>query len=365
MNPDAFEIDADITRAATVPGEVYASPHWFAVIRDRVLARSWHVVADADRVRARGACHPAQLLEGVLDAPLVFTRDEADRVHCLSNVCTHRGALVCEADTVAKSLRCRYHGRRFRLDGAFAAAPEFDGAAAFPRDADSLPAQPWAQWGRLLFAALDPMMPFAELVRELVARVGWLPIDRAVLDPARSRDYTVAANWMLYCDNYLEGFHIPYVHASLAAALDYSAYRTELFPWSSVQVGIARDGEDALEPPAGSPDHAQRVAGYYFWLFPCTMLNVYPWGISVNAVRPLAVDRTRISYLTYVWDASRLDRGAGSGLDRVEHEDDAVVESVQRGVRSRAYTRGRYAPARETGVHHFHRLLAEQVQPLR
>jgi choline monooxygenase len=35
------------------------------------------------------------------------------------------------------------------------------------------------------------------------------------------------------------------------------------------------------------------------------------------------------------------------------------VESVQRGVRSRLYDRGRYSPAREGGVHHFHRLLAE------
>jgi phenylpropionate dioxygenase-like ring-hydroxylating dioxygenase large terminal subunit len=45
------------------------------------------------------------------------------------------------------------------------------------------------------------------------------------------------------------------------------------------------------------------------------------------------------------------------GLDRVEREDEAVVESVQRGVRSRLYHRGRYSPTREQGPHHFHRLL--------
>ncbi len=87
------------------------------------------------------------------------------------------------------------------------------------------------------------------------------------------------------------------------------------------------------------------------------MLNVYPWGISVNVVRPLAADRTRVSFLSYVWDPSRLDRGAGAGLDRVEREDEAIVESVQRGMRSRLYRRGRYSPTREQGTHHFHRLL--------
>jgi len=65
-----------------------------------------------------------------------------------------------------------------------------------------------------------------------------------------------------------------------------------------------------------------------------------------------------VSFLAYVWDPAELDRGAGSGLDRVEREDEAVVESVQRGVRSRLYERGRYSPDREQGVHHFHRMLA-------
>ncbi len=198
----------------------------------------------------------------------------------------------------------------------------------------------------------------AELLAPLTARLSWLPAGEAILDPARSRDYLVRASWILYCDNYLEGFHIPYVHAGLAAALDYGSYRTELFPWGSLQVGVASGAEDTFAIPAGSPDHGQPIAAYYFWLFPNTMLNVYPWGISLNVVRPLAADRTRVSFLSYVWDGSRLDQGAGAGLDRVEREDEAVVEDVQRGVRSRLYRRGRYSPAREQGVHHFHRLLA-------
>ncbi len=91
------------------------------------------------------------------------------------------------------------------------------------------------------------------------------------------------------------------------------------------------------------------------------MLNFYPWGVSVNIVKPLAVDRTKVTFLAYVWDESRLDRGAGASLDRVEREDEQIVETVQRGVRSRIYERGRYSPAREACVHHFHRLLARTL----
>jgi choline monooxygenase len=100
------------------------------------------------------------------------------------------------------------------------------------------------------------------------------------------------------------------------------------------------------------------MAGWYFWLFPNLMLNFYPWGLSVNVVKPLGPERTRVSFLTYVHDESLRGTGAGGDLHRVEMEDEEVVESVQRGVRSRLYDRGRYSPRRETGTHHFHGLLA-------
>ena len=352
-----WTIDPDIRRASTLPAAVYSDPEWYRLARERVFARSWQLVGDTDAVKVPGQTYPFTLLEGVLDEPLVMTRDSKDQVHCLSNVCTHRGTLVCEHAGVEPALRCRYHGRGFSLDGRFLSMPEFEGAEGFPSEADHLARVPFGTWGKFLFASLDPAFPLADLLAEVEARVGWLPIEEAALDPSRSRDYMVRANWALYCDNYLEGFHIPYVHAALAGALDYGEYRTELFPWANLQVGVASSGEDVFDLPAGHADHGQRIGGYYFWLFPNTMLNVYPWGISLNIVRPLAPDRTRVSFLSYVWDPSRLDRGAGAGLDRVEREDEAVVESVQRGVRSRIYKRGRYSPKREEGVHHFHRLL--------
>jgi choline monooxygenase len=87
------------------------------------------------------------------------------------------------------------------------------------------------------------------------------------------------------------------------------------------------------------------------------MLNFYPWGLSVNLVEPQSPSRTRVRFRAYVGDAALRGAGAGGGLHRVEEEDEAVVEAVQRGVRSRVYRGGRYAPAHERGVHHLHRLL--------
>jgi choline monooxygenase len=91
------------------------------------------------------------------------------------------------------------------------------------------------------------------------------------------------------------------------------------------------------------------------------MFNFYPWGLSINIVKPESATASTISFLTYVADEEKYGRGAGSALDTVELEDEEVVEAVQKGVRSRFYTHGRYSVTREQGTHHFHRLIAQHL----
>jgi choline monooxygenase len=354
-----FEIDADITRASTPPSRVYHDPQQFAVQREQIFTRGWLYAGESGRVRAPGHVLPFTLLPGCLDEPLVLTRDQAGELHCLSNVCTHRGALVVEGEGHVNTLRCRYHGRRFGLDGCFQFMPEFDGVHGFPSKADDLPRLPLREWGPLVFTSLDPMMDFGEWMAPVEARVAWLPLHEFRFDPDSSRDYLMNCHWALYTENYLEEFHVPFIHGtSLAGKLDYESYRTETYEWGSLQVGVAKGDEPAFALPPGHPDEGTRIAAWYFWLFPSLMLNFYPWGLSVNVVQPLGPDRTRVSFLSFVHDASLRGAGAGADLHRVEMEDEEVVESVQRGVRSRLYDRGRYSPRRETGTHHFHQLLA-------
>lgn len=348
-------VDADIKRARTPPPELYTSAEVFAQIRKRVLTPAWHMVPSLDG-RETGEALPFDLLPGVLDVPLVLVRGGDGAVRCLSNVCTHRANLVVEGPGCHKALRCRYHGRRFSLDGRFAFMPEFEGAEGFPSEDDNLVSLSLASLGPISFASLGPRVAAADLLRPIHERLAFAPWDR--LERKGERVYDVPANWALYVENYLEGFHVPFVHPGLAGALDYASYRTELFDWSNLQVGVAKKGEACFSLPAGHPDEGHLVAAYYFFLFPCTMVNVYPWGVSMNAVEPAALDRTRVRFVSWVWDESRIGEGAGADLDTVELEDEAVVASVQRGVRSPLYKGGRYSPARERGVHHFHRLLA-------
>lgn len=354
-------IDPDIARAHTLPGSFYCERETFERSKELVFARAWHFLGGAELHNGPRSQRPFTLLPGFLDEPLLLAEDAAGEARVLSNVCTHRGAQLVERECRADGLHCRYHGRRFALDGRFQSAPEFEGAHEFPRPQDDLARAALGSIGPLLFASLDRAARFDDFAADFRTRMRGFPFDALHFDRARSREYLVAAHWALYCENYLEGLHIPFVHPALNSVLDFGAYTTELFARCNLQVGRAKEGEPCFDLPADSPDHGQRIAGYYWWFFPNLMINAYPWGLSINVIEPLALDKTRVRFLIYVARPELVDLGAGAGLHQVELEDEAVVESVQRGVRARLYPGGRFSPAREQGVHQFQRLLTASL----
>lgn len=354
-------VDPDITRAATLPKAFYLDPSLYALARERIFARTWQWIGDLADVAAPGSLSPRELLPGLLDEPLLLARDLAGTLRCLSNVCTHRGNLLVQAPCRGDQIRCGYHSRRFDLAGRMTFMPAFEQARDFPSARDHLPEVPFGAFAGQGFASVSPAAPLEDFLGAVHSRLSWLPLAGFIEDPTRSRDYTVDAHWALYVENYLEGLHIPFVHPGLTQALDLGDYRDELHRHATLQLAAARPDQPAFDLPPSSPEHGQRIAAYYWWVFPNLMLNVYPWGLSLNLVQPLGPARSRILFRAFVGDPTRLGEGAGGALDEVELEDEAVVQTVQRGLRSRFYDRGRYSPTRERGVHHFHRLLCDYM----
>ena len=260
-----------------------------------------------------------------------------------------------------KQLTCMYHGRRFELDGSFKSMPEFEKAKDFPRPCDGLHQFKLHNWCSHLFVGLDPTFDFSQVIDIMNQRVGFLPLGEFKLDTSANKDYIINCHWALYCDNYLEGFHIPFVHEDLNKALDYGSYKTEIYEHFNLQIGYSQGGEEVFDLPEGHPDYGKNVAAYYYWVFPNMMFNFYPWGLSINIVKPIHLNKTKVSFITYVYDESKINTGAGALLDKVEREDEFVVEGVHKGLQSKFYTSGRFSPTREKGVHHFHGLLAKYL----
>jgi choline monooxygenase len=333
-----FYIDPDIRKAKTISSSFYVDERNFELSKEKIFSRTWQY---AGRVDEFDGLKPVTLLKGFLDEPVLLTKS-GQWIGCVSNVCTHRGKILVEEPCKASLIRCGYHGRRFDLGGRFLSMPEFDDVEDFPSEDDNLRKVPFAVRGGFIFASIDPVASFREFVDDSATRLD--DVEPDALKLVSTREFEVDAHWALYCENYLEGFHIPFVHKSLNEIVDYGTYTTETFRYSSLQTGFDGDGA---------------IAGRYLFVFPNLMFNFYPWGVSVNVVRPVSPTHSVVEFLTYVSDESKMGSGAGADLDRVELEDEAVVESVQKGIRSRFYSHGRYSPTREQGTHHFHRLIAE------
>ena len=353
-----FNINPDICQAETLASEFYTDEKYFEQSKEKIFARSWQLIGTADEINN---LKPFTILENFLDEPILITRTK-EKLNCLSNVCTHRGKILIENECRANGIRCGYHGRRFDLSGKFLSMPEFEGAANFPSEKDNLPAIPFQIWNDFLFTSVNPIAPLRDFLAEIQEKLQAVNLEN--LRFVSAKDYEVKAHWALYCENYLEGFHIPFVHQKLNEAIDYGSYKTETFRYSSLQTGFAKKSEQSAATGGSNAkeivfDFDNKIAAFYFFLFPNLMLNFYPWGLSVNIVKPLKKNLTKVSYLTFVADESKFGRGAGADLETVEFEDQAVVESVQKGINSRFYRAGRYSPSREKGTHHFHRLIAE------
>lgn len=354
-----FFVHQEISKAETLPASFYRDLNVYEELKEKVFLKSWQWIGEDSIVEEPLSVFPLVFMEDYLNEPLLLTKNKNGDLSCLSNVCTHRGNLLVDQQGVKKRLQCMYHGRRFAHTGEFEFMPEFTDAENFPRPCDDLHRFPLEKWGPFLFTGLEPSFDFRTVLAKMDERIGFLPLREFVYTPERSQKYKVNTHWALYCDNYLEGFHIPFVHADLNQVLDYGDYSTEIFDFCNVQIGYADDPKVCFDLPEGHIDYGKNVAAYYFWVFPNMMFNFYPWGLSVNVVRPRGIDKTEVSFYAYVYDPGKLDEGAGAILDKVEMEDEYVVEGVQKGVQSRYYNTGRFSPSREQGVHHFHRLLVK------
>lgn len=339
-------------RAHALPARFYTDSGMAALDRRAIFDRGWQLVAHACQLRGPGD-HVVADLAGL---PVIAVRGADMVVRVLHNVCRHRAGPIAQCDGLAaKSLRCRYHGWTYGLDGALKSAPEMGGAEAFDIASIRLPQLRVREWKGLVFATGDDAAhDFDALVAGIDARLGGGGF--AGYGQHQRVGYVVACNWKAYVDNYLEGYHVPHVHPALNRMLDYRSYATETAALHSLQWSPL-ESNDALY---GNGD------ALYYWLWPNTMLNILPGRLQTNRVVPTGVDRCRVEFDFYYAHAQD---GDGSGeararrdadrrfSDEVQHEDLRICEDVQRGLASGSYVAGRLNPLRESAVHHFHELL--------
>src|SRR5947207_697240 len=353
-NPHASR-DSGLAQIAMAPDE-RITPLFEATVQateeaivNAMLAAGTMTGADAHQL-ARPGDH---IVTDVAEQPIIVVRGGDGALRAFYNVCRHRGGPLAMKDGNADMLICKYHGWTYRLDGMLRGVPHFNRVELFDKRNYGLTALRLAEWEGLVFVSLAerprPLEGYLKDIRERIA-----PTRLAALRFARRIDYEVRANWKVYVDNYLEGYHVPYVHPELYTLYDFDAYVTEVHDSYSVQVGPLTGDRNVYTAGGGE--------ALYYQVFPNLMLNVVPGRLQLNVVIPVAPDRCKVIFRYYYDDVTspaalrRIEADVASSHNVQQHGAE-ICERVQRGLTSRAYEKGRFSVRFEEGVYHFQKLL--------
>ncbi len=297
---------------------------------------------------------------------VIVTADAAGSLHAFANVCRHRGSQVVPVEPgvpvepcAAKSLRCPYHSWTYGLDGRLLHAPHTEdvdlGTSAF-----GLRPLRAAAWGGFLWLTEDLEAPaVVDALDPVPDRVRRYPLDTLVIGMRLT--YSVAANWKVIAENYNECYHCGPVHPELS----------RLVPAFGSGGGADLTWEDGIphregawtftlsgtshRAPFPDLDDAERVRHKGELVYPNLLLSLSAEHVAAFVLRPTAVDCTEITCdLLFAPDEAEkpaFDPGdAGDLWDLVNRQDWAICESVQRGMTSRYYTQGWFAPMEDASV---------------
>ena len=377
--------------ASTLIPDAYCSPAFFALERERVFASSWVAVGLVADVDAPGRC----VVVEVAGRSIIVTRNRHGALRGFHNVCRHRATKLLDGDAreVGRHgrIRCPYHSWTYDTDGRCLGTPLFEGsdvpageeavfdtvARGFDKADHRLLTVSVASWGFFLFVNLSPdPEPLTTALGDLPQRFADYRLEAWV--PARRRTYEVAANHKLIGENFMEYYHLPWVHPELNQVSKFSDHYRWQGPGrytgmctTPVSRNTDAGGWDGLRP-LSTLGPADADAGRFVWLFPSTALVVLPNHAFVLFNRPVAADRTveTAVLLTHPesGDGEGGDDGAEDGVeqlakfwDLVNRQDVEIVERVQEGLANPAYRGGRMCFRFEEPLHRFQNMVIDKM----
>jgi choline monooxygenase len=353
----------DPARSMSLRAEAYVDPRWSDFENRAVFSRTWQWICHVEQLTGPGS-YVASTVAGM---PIVVVRDRDGTLRAFYNVCKHRAHELLSGAGVTRNIVCPYHAWTYDLSGGLKAARRAERMETFDKSSICLDQVQVEEFCGFVYVNLDPA---AKLLRDqasdLAAEIGFWAPDVAGLTHAKRLTYTIDSNWKNVVDNFLECYHCHIAHPEFVDLVDMSTYDVKTHGIWSSHFAEAGKHENAAYDVSGATVNQHAV----WWLWPNTCLLRYPGrdNFMVLQILPDGPERTRETWDFY-FETTELTAAEQDGvryIDEVlQQQDIAIVESVQRGMRTPAFDQGRivHDPAgsglSEHGVHHFHGLLLD------
>ena len=358
----------DPANSMSLRSEAYTDAKWADADLEAIFARTWQWVCHAEQLAAPGSYVSAS----IAGMPVAVVRDRDGQLRAFYNVCKHRAHELLSGSGTTGSIVCPYHAWVYSLDGQLKGARRADRMDTFDKSEICLEQVQVEEFGGFVYVNLDPAArPLTEQASDLAAEIDrWAP-DVAGLTHAKRLTYDVRSNWKNVIDNFLECYHCHVAHPEFVDLVDMGTYEVKTYGiWSSHFAEAGKHENAAYDVSAATVnEHA------VWWLWPNTCLLRYPGrgNFMVFQILPAGADRTLETWDFYLETPEPNEAEVESIRyidDVLQQQDIVLVESVQRGMRTPAFTQGRivYDPAgsglSEHGVHHFHGLVLDAYRSL-
>ena len=154
---DSTEIDTNMVREDI----------WGSIAHVSMLGRQ-KIIPHKDSIKSKVT--PLYFLEDTISEPL-FISKQNNKLECFSNVCTHRGNILCSKPSNNRTVKCSYHGRTFDLNGKMKHMPGFEEVKNFPTDNDDLYSLKLLDWKNFIFCSLSKGFYIQDILNDISKRI--------------------------------------------------------------------------------------------------------------------------------------------------------------------------------------------------
>lgn len=365
-----------------LPLEAYTSKEWFQNEQQTIFGNTWQFAGFVEDLSDYGD----HLCVQAGPDHIIVLKDEQGAINAFHSICRHRGNRI---DAVIgdkkKMFKCPYHSWSYNLQGDLIGVPEKNQLEPFDQSEQGLKKASVHIWKTLIFVHPDESpTSFDKWIDGVEEYMGPHKPELLMEYPEKSNQYLCHCNWKLFAENFMDGYHLEYLHDKTLNMYDHKKQRSHYVGahWTFYEP-LVEDYKNNLGKYGYTPiDHIpdQQLGAYVHLIFPNLGITESESTWTILRLIPLDVNLTLLEYRAKVMpkDAKAAkwfqNNKKTDGPIEVSHyekplesmdfmiEDMYVCENIQRNMETGSFKAGPLHMEKESALSNFQQAVLDQMK---